>query len=137
MGGFEGAHDHSNLSGAISDSLSEWCIDLDKDVTAFTADNGSNVVKAIEEDLDKVCLLCAGYTLNLSVQKAIICSKKVVEQSSPHREELENKQEMLYIFPQTHIMQCHNRLNLFNVLTSAAGSTTQVEFSVQYDPEIV
>ena len=98
-----------------------------------------NVVKAIEEDLDKVCLPCAGYTLNLSVQnafevkavqKAISRLKKVVEQSSPHREELENKQEMLYIFPQTHITQCHNRLILFNVLTSAAGSTTQVEFSV-------
>ena len=62
-----GTHNHSNLSGAISDSLGEWCIDVDKDVTAF---NGSNVVKAVEEDLDKVHLPCAGHTLNLSVQKA-------------------------------------------------------------------
>ena len=41
-----------------------------EDVSAFTTDNGSNVVKAIEEDLDKVRLPCAGHTLNLSVQKA-------------------------------------------------------------------
>ena len=102
-----GTHDHSHLSGAISDSLCEWCIDADKDVTAFTTDNGSNVVKAVEEDLDKIRLPCAMHTLNLSVQKAfevqavqkaISRSKKVVEhfsKSRPHREELENKQEML------------------------------------------
>ena len=101
-----GTHDHSHLSGAISDSLCEWCIDADKDVTAFTTDNDSNVVKAVE-DLDKIRLPCAGHTLNLSVQKAfevqavqkaISRSKKVVEhfnKSQPHREELENKQEML------------------------------------------
>ena len=102
-----GTYDHSHLSGAISDSLCEWCIDADKEVTAFTTDSGINVVKAVEEDLDKIRLLCAGHTLNLSVQKAfevqavqraISHSKKVVEhfnKSRPHREELENKQEML------------------------------------------
>ena len=72
-----------------------------------TTDNGSNAVKAVEKDLDKVRFPCAGHTLNLSVQKAfevqavqkaISRSKKVVEhfnKSRPHHKELENKQEML------------------------------------------
>ena len=66
------SHDHVHVlvSGAIRDSLSGWCIDLDQDVSAFTTDNGSNVVKAVEEDLHKIRLPCAGHTLNLSVQKA-------------------------------------------------------------------
>ena len=67
-----GTYDHSHLSGAISDSLCEWCIDADKEVTAFTTDSGINVVKAVEEDLDKIRLLCAGHTLKLSVQKAFV-----------------------------------------------------------------
>ena len=100
-----GTHDHSHLSGAISNSLCEWCIHADKDVTAY----GSNVVKAVKEDLDKIHFPCAGHTLNLSVQKAfevqavqkaISRLKRVVEhfnKSRPHHEELENKQKMKLI----------------------------------------
>lgn len=102
-----GSHDHLLISTAIRDSLRDWCIDLNEDVSAFTTDNGSNVVKAIEEDLDKVRLPCAGHTLNLSVQKAfevpaveraIGRAKKVVAHFNKSRldaEELEVKQEML------------------------------------------
>lgn len=39
-----GKHNHSHLSEAIHDSLSEWCIDLDKYVAAFTT-----VIEVIEE----------------------------------------------------------------------------------------
>lgn len=52
-----GSHNHVLVSEAIRDSLSEWCIDLDQDVSAFPRDNGSNVVKAVEEDL--VCHVLA------------------------------------------------------------------------------
>lgn len=102
-----GSHDHLLVPTAIRDSLRDWCIDLNEDVSAFTTDNGSNVVKTIEEDLDKVCLPCAGHTLNLSVQKAfevpaveraIGRAKKVVAHFNKSRldaEALEVKQEML------------------------------------------
>jgi len=30
-----GEHDHTHISKAITDALSEWCIQLDKDVVAF------------------------------------------------------------------------------------------------------
>ena len=43
-------------SQAIKDSLSEWCIDVIKNVSAFTTDNGSNIVKAVKEDLEKIHL---------------------------------------------------------------------------------
>lgn len=114
-----GTHDHSHLSAAISNSLGEWCIDLGKDVTAFITDNGSNVVKAIEEDLEKLRLACAGHTLNFSVQKAfgvqvvqkaISRSKKVVEhfnRSRIHREELTSKQELMGL-PKHKLMQVIN-----------------------------
>jgi len=65
-----GTHEHSHIAGAISTSTGEWCIDLERDVTAFTTDNGSSIVKAVEQDLGKLRLPCAGHTLNLSVQKA-------------------------------------------------------------------
>jgi len=55
----------SHCRRAISASAGEWCIDLE-----ITTDNGSNIVKAVEQDLGKLRLPCAGYTLNLSVQKA-------------------------------------------------------------------
>ena len=42
----------------MKDSLSEWYIDLIKNVSAFTTDNRSNIVKAVKEDLEKIHLPC-------------------------------------------------------------------------------
>ena len=36
-------------------------IDLDDQVTCFTTDNGSDVVKMLREDLVKMYILCAGH----------------------------------------------------------------------------
>ena len=118
-----GSHDHVLISTAIRDSLKEWCIDLKEDVSAFTTDNGSNVVKAIEEDLEKVRLPCAGHTLNLSVQKAfdvpgveraIGRAKKVVAHFNKSRldaEELEAKQEVLGL-PNHKLIHVHDYIYL-------------------------
>ncbi len=46
-----GRHDHTRVSSAITGCLEEWLIDIDTSVTAFTTDNGSNIVKAVEDDL--------------------------------------------------------------------------------------
>ena len=48
-----GSHDHTRTSEAITDSLKEWCINL-ANVTAFTTDNGCNIVKAVKEDPGKL-----------------------------------------------------------------------------------
>ena len=40
-------------------------------VSAFTTDNGSNIVKTVKEDLEVTHLPCAGHTLNLAVQSAL------------------------------------------------------------------
>ena len=61
-------HDHTHISEAISGALSEWCIQLDKDVVAFLTDNGNNS-KNLKDALEKLNLPCAGHALNLSVQK--------------------------------------------------------------------
>ena len=114
-----GTHDHSHIAEAISTSTGEWCIDLERDVTAFTTDNGSNIVKAVEQDLGKLRLPCAGHTLNLSVQKAfevhavqkaVSRSKKIVEhfnKSRLHRVELQSKQEMLGLPKHNLIQVCY------------------------------
>ena len=41
----------------------------------FTTDSGSNIVKALEEDMNVLRLACAGHTLNLAVQKALQISQ--------------------------------------------------------------
>ena len=65
-----GVHDNSHLASALCGSSSEWCIDLNH-VSAFTTDNGSNIVKTVKEDLEVTHLPCAGHTLNLAVQSAL------------------------------------------------------------------
>ena len=101
-----GVHDHSHLASALRDSTSEWCIDLDH-VSAFTTDNGSNIVKTVKEDLEVIHLPCAGHTLNLAVQSALKvpaistalsrCKKVITHfnQSRIDREELHLKQQQL------------------------------------------
>ena len=115
------------------------------DVSAFTTDNGSNVVKAREEDLDKVRLPCAGHTLNLSVQKAFEVpaveraigrvAKKVVAHFNKSRldaEELEAQTRNAWATKaqiNTGIIHIHNieyTTELFFSLP--AGSISQVEF---------
>lgn len=95
-----GIHHHTNISEAIKSLCVDWCIDLDHCVSAFTTDNGSNIVKALNEDIPKIRIPCAGHTLNLSVhaalnvrvvQKAVARCRKIVahfNQSQLDREEL-------------------------------------------------
>lgn len=85
-----GVHDHSHLASALRGSTSEWCIDLDH-VSAFTTDNGSNIVKTVKEDLEVAHLPCAGHTLNLAVQSALkvpaistAAAKKLLHTSTSH-----------------------------------------------------
>ena len=40
-------------------------------VTAFVTDNGSNIIKCIEDYLHILRVPCAGHTLNLGVQAAL------------------------------------------------------------------
>ena len=75
--------------------------------SAFTTDNGSNIVKALKDDLKKIHVPCAGHTLNLSVQSALGISglssalarcRKVVghfNHSRVDRESLLSKQSLL------------------------------------------
>ena len=102
---FPGSHDHTNISEALSSSAVEWCIDLHKQVVAFTTDSGSNIVKALEE-MGILRLPCAGHTLNLAVQKGMKvqrvvtaigrCRKLVAHfhRSRVDSEDLQKKQEM-------------------------------------------
>ena len=64
-------HDHVNIAEALRVSTTEWRIDLQDQVMAFTTDNGSNIVKAISDDLQKLHIPCVGHTLNLAVQAAL------------------------------------------------------------------
>ena len=96
-----GSHDNTHLARGIKDFLREWCIDLAKDVTAFTTDNGSNIVQTIKEVAENIHLPGAGHAPNLSiqkeynipsVQKIFARLKKLVEyfnKSQPHQKELE------------------------------------------------
>ena len=102
-----GHHDHSTISSAIIGCTEEWLININKNVAAFTTDNGSNIVKAVEEDMKCIRIPCAGHTLNLSVSagldvnvigRAIGRSKKIAthfNQSRIDNEELAKKQELL------------------------------------------
>ena len=73
---FPGSHDFRNICAALSSSAMDWCIDIDKQVVAFTTDSGSNIVKALD-DMHILRLACAGHTLNLAVQKALKVSQVV------------------------------------------------------------
>lgn len=64
----QGCHDHVSISSAIMHCLKE-CISTN--VTAFTTDNGSNILKAVEEDLNCIRIPCAGHTFNLSVSTGL------------------------------------------------------------------
>lgn len=65
---FPGTHDYNHIEEAISTAAQEWCVNIPKQVVAFTTDSGSNVVKALGE-MGILRLPCAGHTLNLAVQK--------------------------------------------------------------------
>ena len=103
-----GIHDHTNTAEAIKLCV-EWCIEIIFQVSAFTNDNGSNIVKALNEDIPKIHIPCAGHNLNLSVhaaltihsvQKAVARCRKIVAQfnhSRLDREELVKKQKQLEI----------------------------------------
>lgn len=102
---FPGSHNHDTIQDTIVSAAADWCIDLRKQVVAFTTDSGSNIVKALEE-MSMLRLPCIGHTLNLAVQKGIQvrqvvtavgrCRKLVAHfhRSRIDSEELEKKQEM-------------------------------------------
>jgi len=64
-------HDHTNIATALRILADEWEIDLDDQVTCFTTDNGSNIVKMLTEYLGKTHIPCADHPLNLSVEVAL------------------------------------------------------------------
>ena len=66
-----GTCDHTNITTALSSLADEWEIDLDDQVTWFTTDIGSNIVKMLREDLEKTHIPGVGHTLNLSLEAAI------------------------------------------------------------------
>ena len=43
-----GTHDHTNIAYALRKLADEWVIDLESQVSCFTTDNGSNIVKTIK-----------------------------------------------------------------------------------------
>ena len=110
-------HDHTNIAAAPRNLADEWEIDLDDQVTCLQhADNGSNIVKVLREDLEKMHIPCAGHTLNLSVEAAfkkrslvtaIACCRKVVthfHRSRLHCKALIEKQKLLEL-PEHYLIQ--------------------------------
>ncbi|XP_040294327.1 E3 SUMO-protein ligase ZBED1-like [Bufo bufo] len=63
------AHTAANLAVAIKNVLSQWEIPQDK-VTAFTTDNGSNIVKALRE-MSQKRIPCFGHCLHLAVMASL------------------------------------------------------------------
>ena len=45
---FPGTHDYATISQALTAAASDWCINFEKQLVAFTTDSGSNIVKALE-----------------------------------------------------------------------------------------
>ena len=111
-----GVHDHGHIAEALQTGTRAWGIDLEQQVFAFTTNNGSNIVKSVEEDLGKLRIPCAGHTLNLSVQAALKVSRlstilarcrQIVghfNRSRTDREELTAKQALLEL-PQHNLIQ--------------------------------
>ena len=118
-----GTHDHTNIAYALRKLADEWVIDLESQVSCFTTDNGSNIVKTIKDDLQKMHIPCAGHTLNLSVEAALKerslttaiarCRKLVTHfhQSRLDREALTSKQELLELPKHSLIQDVSTRWN--------------------------
>ena len=68
---FPGSHNHSTIAEILQKLADTWSIDLNEHVSCFTADNGSNIVKSLKDDLNKMHIPCAGHTLNLSVEAGL------------------------------------------------------------------
>ena len=54
--------DHTNIACALQKLAGEWVIDLEYQVGCFTKDNGSNIIKTLKDDLQKMHIYCAGST---------------------------------------------------------------------------
>jgi len=67
-----GEHDHTHIAEALQSAVDEWGIDLPVMVTSFITDNGSNIVKCMEDDLHILRVPCAEHTLNLGMQAALM-----------------------------------------------------------------
>ena len=120
---FPGTHDHLNIAEILQKLADAWNIDLDNQVSCFTTDNGSNVVKSLKDDLNIMHIPCAGHTLNLSVEaglkerglsSAIARCRKIVthfNQSRVDRETLSSKQQLLDIPKHSLIKDVSTRWN--------------------------
>ena len=120
---FPGTHDHSNIAEILQKLADTWNIDLDNQVSCFTTDNGSNIVKSLKDDLNKMHIPCAGHTLNLSVEaglkerilsSAIARCRKIVthfNQSRVDREMLSSKQQLLELPKHSLIKDVSTRWN--------------------------
>ena len=120
---FPGTHDHSNIAEILQKLANTWHIDLGEQVSCFTTDNGSNIVKSLKDDLNKMHIPCAGHTLNLSVEaglkertlsSAVARCRKIVthfNQSRVDREMLSSKQELLGIPKHSLIKDVSTRWN--------------------------
>ena len=56
-----GVHNHTNIADALQKLADEWLIDFESQVSCLTTDNGSNIVKALKDDLKKMHIPCAGH----------------------------------------------------------------------------
>ena len=120
---FPGTHDHSNIAEILQKLANTWHIDLGEQVSCFTTDNGSNIVKSLKDELNKMHIPCAGHTLNLSVEaglkertlsSAVARCRKIVthfNQSRVDREMLSSKQELLGIPKHSLIKDVSTRWN--------------------------
>ena len=83
---FPGTHNHYNIAEILQKLADSWYIDLDDQVSSFTTDNGSNIVKSLKDDLNKMHIPCADHTLNWSVEARLkemtLSSLLVVEKLS-------------------------------------------------------
>ena len=71
LNNFPRTHDRFNIADILQKLAGTWHIDLGEQVSCFTADNGSNTVKSLKDDLNKIHIPCAGHTLNLSVEAGL------------------------------------------------------------------
>ena len=66
---FDETHNANNIEQILTDTMSEWGIDI-KNIACCVTDNGSNIVKAIEQ-LKVPHLTCFAHNINIGVNKAL------------------------------------------------------------------
>ena len=137
---FPGTHGHSNIAEILQKLAGTWGIDLGEQVSCFSTNNGSNIVKSLKDDLNKMHIPCAGHALNLSVEaglkertlsSAIARCRKIVthfNQSRIDQEMLSSKQELLGIPKHSLIKDVSTRWNsTHDKIKSSANNNQQFQ----------